>query len=53
MNTNRSDAVAPATRRAWVTPSVTDLPRLTQLTLTTTAGPAIPGGLGGGSTIIP
>lgn len=53
MNPNRSDA-APANRRAWVRPSVTDLPRLTQLTLSTTNGPAIPGGGGsGGSTVIP
>jgi hypothetical protein len=53
MNPNRSDAAAPATRRAWVSPSVTDLPRLTQLTLATTNGPAIPGGGNGGNTVIP
>lgn len=51
---NRSDAPSrPSTsRRAWVRPAVTDLPRLTQLTLTT--GNPIPGGSGsGGSTVIP
>jgi len=54
MNSNRSDAVSTATRRSWVRPSVTDLPRLTQLTLATTNGPAIPGGGGsGGGTVIP
>ncbi|HET7232598.1 MAG TPA: hypothetical protein VFJ16_21490 [Longimicrobium sp.] len=49
----RSDAAAPASRRAWVSPTVTDLPRLTQLTLATTNGPAIPGesGSGGGGVI--
>jgi hypothetical protein len=43
-----------APRRAWERPMVTDLPRLTELTLAT--GPAIPGGGGpggGGSTVIP
>lgn len=41
-------------RTIWVRPTVTDLPRLTQLTLSTTNGPAIPGGGGsGGSTVIP
>ncbi len=41
-------------RRAWITPSVRELPRLTDLTLDTGAG--IPGGGGtggGGSTVIP
>ena len=41
-------------RREWVTPSVTDLPRLVDLTLQTGSG--IPGGGGtggGGSTVIP
>ncbi len=54
MTPHRSDAPArtDATRRAWVRPAVTDLPRLTQLTLTT--GTPIPGGGGsGGSTVIP
>jgi len=44
---------APArTRRAWVTPQVVDLPRLTELTLST--GPGIPcnGGIGGGSSTV-
>lgn len=44
----------PAPRRAWTAPSVTDLPRLTELTLQT--GPGIPGGGGpggGGSTVVP
>lgn len=51
---NRSEAPSrpsPA-RRPWVSPAVSDLPRLTQLTLTT--GNPIPGGSGsGGSTVIP
>jgi hypothetical protein len=41
-------------RRPWESPRVTDLPRLTELTLAT--GPGIPGGGGpggGGSTVIP
>ena len=41
-------------RRRWEAPSVTDLPRLSELTLST--GPGIPGGGGtggGGSTVIP
>jgi hypothetical protein len=54
MNPNRTDAATPSPRRSWVSPSVTDLPRLTQLTLATTNGPAIPGGGGsGGGTVIP
>ena len=50
---NRSDAAPKAGRRTWVSPKVTDLPRLTQLTLATTNGPAIPGesGSGGGGVI--
>lgn len=53
MNANRSDTATPSSRRAWVSPKVTDLPRLTQLTLATTNGPAIPGesGSGGGGVI--
>jgi hypothetical protein len=50
--TNESK-IAPV-RRTWVSPEVTDLPRLTELTLQT--GPGIPGGGGtggGGSTVIP
>ena len=41
------------TRRPWVAPVVADLPRLTDLTLTT--GTPIPGGgdTGGGSTVTP
>jgi hypothetical protein len=49
----RSDT-ARTRQRAWVSPTVTDLPRLTQLTLST--GPGIPGGGGvggGGSTVVP
>jgi hypothetical protein len=41
-------------RRPWESPRVTDLPRLTELTLAT--GPGIPGGGspgGGGSTVVP
>ena len=44
----------PRARRPWQSPAVTDLPRLTELTLAT--GPGIPGGGGpggGGSTVIP
>ena len=47
-------AAPSARRRPWAPPSVTDLPRLTELTLT--SGPGIPGGGGtggGGSTVIP
>ena len=56
MSPHRTDAPLrpePArARRAWVSPLVADLPRLTQLTLTT--GSPIPGGSGsGGSTVIP
>jgi hypothetical protein len=40
-----------AARRPWTRPTMTELPRLTDLTLTT--GPTIPGGGGGGSTVIP
>lgn len=52
----RPDAHRPPARarRAWVTPAVADLPRLTDLTLST--GPAIPGDAGtggGGSTVVP
>jgi hypothetical protein len=49
-----SPASAPRARRAWIHPQVTDLPRLTELTLLT--GPGIPGGGGtggGGSVVIP
>jgi hypothetical protein len=54
MNSPRTDAATPA-RSAWVRPTVTDLPRLTELTLVTTSGPAIPGqsGSGGGGVINP
>ena len=41
-------------RRPWQIPTITDLPRLTTLTLQT--GPGIPGGGGpggGGSTVVP
>jgi hypothetical protein len=43
----------PKQRRTWVTPRVLDLPRLTDLTLTT--GSPIPGSgdTGGGSTVVP
>ncbi|MEO6525513.1 MAG: hypothetical protein ABIP93_02700 [Gemmatimonadaceae bacterium] len=47
-------APAPATRAPWRLPSVTDLPKLTELTLQT--GAPIDGGGGtggGGSTVIP
>ncbi|HVG43219.1 MAG TPA: hypothetical protein VM890_00775 [Longimicrobium sp.] len=42
-------------RRAWVAPVVTDLPRLTDLTLATGAGDPIPGSgnTGSGSTVTP
>ena len=49
----RSSANAAAVRRPWESPRVTDLPRLTELTLAT---PGIPGSGspgGGGSTVIP
>lgn len=54
MNSARSSEAAPA-RTAWVRPTVTVLPRLTELTLVTTVGPAIPGesGSGGGGVINP
>jgi hypothetical protein len=47
-------AAAPAARARWHSPTVTRLPRLTELTLATGGG--IPGGGGpggGGSTVIP
>jgi hypothetical protein len=49
---NASNAHATA-RLPWEAPSVTELPRLTELTLQT--GPGIPGGgnTGGGSTVFP
>lgn len=54
MNSTRSDAASSVSRRAWVRPTVTDLPRLTDLTLGTTQGPAIPGSSGsGGGGVIP
>jgi len=42
-------------RRPWVSPLVTDLPRLTDLTLSTGAGNPIPGSgnTGSGSTVTP
>ena len=43
-----------ASRRGWVRPQVAELPRLTELTLST--GPGIPGNGGtggGGSTVTP
>ena len=44
---------AASERLPWEAPSITPLPRLTELTLTT--GPGIPGGgdIGGGATVIP
>ncbi len=54
MNSPRSDAAAPASRSAWVRPTVTVMPRLTEITLGTTSGPAIPGSSGsGGGGVIP
>jgi len=55
-NVNRERAITSPEkpRRAWEAPRVTDLPRLTELTLQT--GPGIPGNGGpggGGSTVIP
>lgn len=50
--TDRAPAAPSAPRRTWTAPAVTDLPRLTELTLQT--GPFIPGGGGtggGGSTV--
>lgn len=54
MESNRSASNAPRGRRPWTSPMVTDLPRLTDLTLTT--GSPIPGGGGTGgtgSTVVP
>ncbi|HYH80183.1 MAG TPA: hypothetical protein VEX86_10305 [Longimicrobium sp.] len=51
-STTHTSAASP--RQPWETPRVTELPRLTELTLTT--GPSIPGGGGpggGGSTVVP
>ncbi|HKP77105.1 MAG TPA: hypothetical protein VJT67_16355 [Longimicrobiaceae bacterium] len=53
MDSNRSVTTTPRARRAWTAPVVIDLPRLTDLTLTT--GSPIPGdgGTGGtGSTVV-
>ena len=52
--TPTNSASAPASRAPWGAPTVTRLPRLTELTLATGGG--IPGGGGvggGGSTVIP
>ena len=52
-NASDSPEATPPVRRAWKAPRVSDLPRLTELTLQT--GPGIPGGGGpggGGSTVI-
>jgi len=54
VDSNRPVTRAPRARRPWTAPVVTDLPRLTDLTLTT--GSPIPGdgGTGGtGSTVVP
>jgi len=55
MNTPSNPAAlpAPASREPWELPTVTSLPRLTELTLATGGG--IPGDIdiGGGSTVIP
>ena len=51
-NPQRWPASAPAEKPRWVQPEITDLPRLTELTLLT--GSPIPGGGGtggGGSTV--
>jgi hypothetical protein len=44
---------AAAPRAAWERPSVTTLPRLTELTLATGGGIPGDGDIGGGSTVIP
>lgn len=43
----------PSERLPWEVPSITPLPRLTELTLTTGAGIPGEGDIGGGSTVIP
>ncbi|HEX6751139.1 MAG TPA: hypothetical protein VF092_27865 [Longimicrobium sp.] len=44
---------AAGARRPWAPPSVTELPRLTQLTLATGPGVNEGPGFGGGSVVIP
>lgn len=53
MHDSHTDAATQAApvRAQWTPPQVSELPRLTELTLAT--GPGIPGGGGGGSTVIP
>lgn len=46
-NTGAEKAPAAATRRPWVAPALTDLPKLTDLTLQTG------GGIGGGEGVFP
>jgi hypothetical protein len=54
VETNRSALKASRGRRPWTSPVVTDLPRLTDLTLTTGAPIPGDGGTGGtGSTVVP
>jgi hypothetical protein len=51
MNPTPSNPAAP--RKRWSPPSVTRLPRLTDLTLTTGDGIPGDGDIGGGSTVVP
>jgi hypothetical protein len=48
-----ADDATVAPRAAWARPSVTSLPRLTELTLATGGGIPGDGDIGGGSTVIP
>jgi len=56
MNMNASNSAglpAPASREPWAPPTLTPLPRLTELTLATGGGIPGEGDIGGGSTVIP
>jgi len=55
MNTPSNAARLPkqAPRKRWSPPTVTRLPRLTDLTLTTGDGIPGDGDIGGGSTVVP
>ena len=48
----QDDRIAPIARAPWIVPTVTDLPKLTELTLQT-GSPIDGGGDTGGSTVIP
>lgn len=52
-NEKKAPAAQQPARRAWVAPAVSDLPKLTELTLQTGFIPGDGSTVGGGSTVIP